>query len=124
MSIDSLQFPTSQELSALFQEEDRRARAIFQDCTDASNSPVAGTLSDALHGALGFAYFVADAQWGKLGEKGPLSWLSSHKRMQVMVGPRDCFHVQDICQSALGLPAVGRSMQSMILFGEYSSLAG
>ena len=69
MSNDDLQIPTGQELSSFFQEEERRARGMFQDWTEASNSPAASKLSDALHTALGFAYFVANAQGGKLGEK-------------------------------------------------------
>lgn len=69
MSNDDLQMPTGQELSSLFQEEERRDRGMFQDWTEASNSPAASKLSDALHTALGFAYFVANAQGGKLGEK-------------------------------------------------------
>ena len=69
MSNDALQFPTGQELSSLFQEEERRARAVFQDWTDASNSPAASKLSDALQTALGFAYYVSNAKRDNQGEK-------------------------------------------------------
>ena len=69
MSDDALQLPTGQELSSLFQGEERRAQAMFNDWTDASDSPAASKLSDALHTALGLAYFVVNAQRGKLGDK-------------------------------------------------------
>ena len=69
MSSDHPLFPTGQEFTSLFQEEERRARAKFDVWTDASNSLAASNLADALYEALGFAYFVANAQGGKLGDK-------------------------------------------------------
>ena len=69
MSSESSLLPTGQELTSTLREEERQAQELFDASIDASNSLAAGTLSDALHRGLGYAYCVANAQGGKLREK-------------------------------------------------------
>ena len=62
MSSEFSLIPTGQELTYAFREEETKAQKSFDNFVDSSNSSAGSFLSEALHKAVGFAYYASNAK--------------------------------------------------------------